>query len=108
MKRKLSIILVAMLLVGVAAALAVFFNRQHVSADQDSSRGDGWEYLIVAGGTANLSASGSSTMRKEPGPFNREWFPLEQNMDKLGSKGWELVSVSGSAADPVFFFKRRK
>jgi hypothetical protein len=108
MKRKLSLIIASMLLVVVAAVLVAFFNHQRASADQESSRGDGWEYLVVAGGTANLSASGSPTMRKEPGPFNREWFPVEQNMDKLGLKGWELVSVSGPISDPIFFFKRRK
>ena len=108
MKRTLSIVVAAMLLVAVVAVVAVFLNHQRVTADQESSRGDAWEYLIVAGGAANLSASGSPTMRKEPGPFNREWFPVEQNMDKLGAKGWELVSVSGSGPEPVFFFKRRK
>ena len=47
-------------------------------------------------------------MRKAPGAFSRENFPLEQSMDKLGAKGWELVTVTGAPADPVFYFKRRK
>jgi len=29
-------------------------------------------------------------------------------MDKLGAKGWELVTVTGSPADPIYYFKRRK
>jgi hypothetical protein len=70
--------------------------------------GEQWEYLVVAGGSVNLSPPTHENMRKEPGPFSREAFPLETNMDKLGTKGWELVSVSGSAADPVLFFKRRR
>jgi hypothetical protein len=48
-------------------------------------------------------------MRKQPdGSFSREFFPLERNFDKLGAKGWELVSVHGSPNDPVYFFKRLK
>ena len=47
-------------------------------------------------------------MRKEPGAFSRESFPLEKNLDKLGAKGWELVAVGGSSGDPIFYLKRRK
>jgi hypothetical protein len=68
-----------------------------------------WEYLVVAGGNTNLSPSGSSSMRKEPKvQAFRENFVLGQNMDKLGAQGWELISVTGSSADPVYYFKRRK
>jgi hypothetical protein len=68
-----------------------------------------WEYLVVSGGNVNLNPSGNSSMRKEPnGSFSRENFPLQQNLDKLGAKGWELISVTGNPADPVFYFKRRK
>jgi len=78
-------------------------------ADDDQAAG-GWEYLVVQGGTTNLSASdaGNGSMRKEPGAFSRESFPLEKNLDKLGVKGWELVTVAGSPADPIFYLKRRK
>jgi hypothetical protein len=48
-------------------------------------------------------------MRKEPAiSAFRENFPLQQNLDKLGAKGWELLHVSGSPGDPVYYFKRRK
>jgi hypothetical protein len=48
-------------------------------------------------------------MRKEVNaPFGREAFVLEQHMDKLGTNGWELVTVAGNPTDPVFYFKRRK
>jgi hypothetical protein len=47
-------------------------------------------------------------MRKEPGPFRSELYPLEKNLDKLGAKGWELVQVTGNPSDPVFYMKRRK
>ena len=47
-------------------------------------------------------------MRKQPDTSFREYFPLERNFDKLGAKGWELVSVYGQQNDPVYFFKRLK
>lgn len=74
----------------------------------DVPNGGGWEYLVVQGGTVNLSPSDGGTMRKEPGAFSRESFPLEKNLDKLGAKGWELVAVGGSSGDPIFYLKRRK
>lgn len=81
-----------------------------VRADDDAKAGDQWEYLVVAGGnTTNLSASTSSSMRKEPKvQAFRENFVLAQNMDKLGAQGWELVSIAGSPVDPVYYFKRKK
>jgi len=78
------------------------------SANQDPGPGGGWEYLVIQGGNVNLSGSDGGSMRKEPGAFSREWYPLEKNLDKLGAKGWELVSVAGSPADPIFYMKRRK
>ena len=78
------------------------------SANQDQGSGSGWEYLVIQGGNVNLSGSDGGSMRKEPGAFSREWYPLEKNLDKLGAKGWELVTVAGSPADPIFYMKRRK
>jgi hypothetical protein len=78
------------------------------SRTNEEQSGGGWEYLVVQGGTVNLSPSDGGTMRKEPGAFSREFFPLERNLDKLGAKGWELVSVGGSSGDPIFYLKRRK
>jgi hypothetical protein len=93
----------------VATAIAVISGlAQPRTSENDGPQGEQWEYLVVAGGTVNLNPSDSATMRKAPGAFSRENFPLEQNMDKLGAKGWELVTVTGSPADPVFYFKRRK
>jgi hypothetical protein len=42
------------------------------------------------------------------GSFARELFVLEQNLDRLGAKGWELVAVNGTPSDPTYHFKRRK
>lgn len=91
----------------IAAIGAGSLAAQHARPNEDQS-GAGWEYLIVQGGNVNLSSGDGGSMRKEPGPFSRESFPLEKNMDKLGAKGWELIAVAGSPGDPVFYFKRHK
>jgi hypothetical protein len=69
-----------------------------------------WEYLIVAGGSTNLSSAGNDQyprMRKAPdGSFTREQFPLARNLDKLGAEGWELVAVQGTGPETVFYLKR--
>lgn len=68
-----------------------------------------WEYLAVAGpSNTNFTPTGNPRMRKEDSGFGREAFVLEQHLDKLGAKGWELVSVSGPPLDPAYYFKRRK
>ncbi|MFY9555811.1 MAG: hypothetical protein WAV20_06030 [Blastocatellia bacterium] len=106
MKPSLWIALAIAVIISIVAMEARSGLGDRVKADDDQITG-GWEYLVVQGGTVNLSGDGGS-MRKEPGAFSREWFPIERNMDKLGAKGWELVTVTGSAADPVYYFKRRK
>lgn len=107
MRRKLLFLfaLVVAAAIGVTSTLGLAQPR---ASENDGPQVEQWEYLIVAGGTVNLNPSDSATMRKAPGAFNRENFPLEQNMDKLGAKGWELVTVTGSPADPVYYFKKRK
>jgi hypothetical protein len=93
---------------GLSASASAVVNA--APDDEDTAVRDPWEYLVVAGGnTTNLSSSGSSSMRKEPKvQAFRENFVLEQNLDKLGAQGWELISVSGQPGDPVYYFKRRK
>jgi hypothetical protein len=99
----------------MAAAAVVGFARS--GAEQKSAAAhetepvvsEQWEYLVVASVNSNLTPSDNPRMRKETmGAFGRESFVLEQNMDKLGAKGWELVSVSGHPSDPIYYFKRRK
>ena len=107
MKRTLLITIATALVASIVAVEACSVFSDRIKADDEQGAG-GWEYLVVQGGTVNLSASDGGSMRKEPGPFSREWFPVEKNMDKLGAKGWELVTVLGSPADPIYYFKRRK
>lgn len=107
---------ISLTVVAVSLALFVAFaaygHRREAADDRTSAAEQQWEYLIVSGGSANLSTSGNEnypSMRKQTdGSFSREYFPLERNFDKLGAKGWELVSVHGSPNDPVYFFKRLK
>jgi hypothetical protein len=106
--RRTILVSIAVVLIGLVVAVAgssIFGERSRASDDQS---GGGWEYLVVQGGTVNLTGSDGGSMRKEPGAFSRESFPLEKNLDKLGAKGWELVTVAGSPADPIFYLKRRK
>src|SRR5262249_27665694 len=103
-------------LVAVSVSLALIFALavfgQHKESTDGKGSGTQWEYLVVSGGSSNLSTAGNENypnMRKQTdGSFGREYFPLERNFDKLGAKGWELVSVYGSSNDPVYFFKRLK
>ena len=95
----------------LAAAFIVFAGTINGKAtDEDETANyDQWEYLVVSGNTTNFSPSGNPNLRKDPnGAFRREAFVLEQNMDKLGAKGWELVSVTGPDQEPIYYFKRRK
>ena len=97
-----------MIAVAITGATARSLQNRSGAEEAPPQSGDGWEYLVVSGGNVNLTPSDGGTMRKEPGAFGRESFPLERNLDKLGAKGWELVAVTGSAGDPTFYLKRKK
>lgn len=100
-------------LVITIAAFSAKTRRSGAAAASDDASHDNWEYLVVAG-ASNVSfpsgASGSSITRKEStaSGFGIEDLTLEQHLDRLGAKGWELVSVSGSPTRPVYYLKRRK
>jgi hypothetical protein len=99
-------ILVPLLIVACGLFAVVKTTGQDEPAKVDKTE---WEYLVVATpSNVNFTATGNQRMRKEPGPFGREAFVLEQHLDKLGANGWELVSVAGTPADPHYYFKRRK
>jgi hypothetical protein len=107
MKRIVSVVAIVML-----AAVAIVFGARRDGEPEtsaaDGASGERWEYLVVQGSAINFNPTGNEAMRKEREGFAREAFVLEQNMDKLGAKGWELVQASGTPADPVLYFKRKK
>jgi hypothetical protein len=69
---------------------------------RDSSDDKQWEYLIVAGGNVTLSPT-SGRKQKE---FRAEAVAVQQNLDRLGEQGWELVAVGGPINEPAFYLKR--
>ena len=90
------IILLALLLLVPVLAVVVKTTGHAGTGRGDTAVTPKWEYLAVAGpSTTNFSPTGNPAMRKEDAPFAREGFVLEQHLDKLGAKGWELVSVAG-------------
>jgi len=106
MKRRHMVLVVALLLIGTTiSGLAITRKGGEPKAP---TSGEQWEYLVVGGGNVNLTPTDNPSMRKEPGAFAREDFPLEGNLDKLGKNGWELVTVTESRVGPYFVFKRRK
>ena len=103
------IILLALLLLVPVVAVVVKTTGHAETGRGDTADTQKWEYLAVAGpSTTNFSPTGNPSMRKEEVPFAREGFVLEQHLDKLGAKGWELVSVAGVPTDPVYYFKRQR
>jgi hypothetical protein len=96
------IIVGAVLLIGLATVLA------KNAYSKESANAEAWEYLVVAGGTVNLESSDQLSSRKQPDQSFREATVLGRNFDKLGAKGWELVSVYGSPNSPIYYFKRPK
>jgi outer membrane lipoprotein SlyB len=103
----MKVLLIAVLIV-VSLIATVIGQKKSKEEETYSGSQDKWEYLIVSGGTINVRPTEIGRMKKEPDLPFREAFVVGQNLDKLGQKGWELISVSGSPADPVFYFKRRK
>jgi hypothetical protein len=102
-------VLVTLLLLVTGSTAIIRTSGQDGDAKDNKSDAEKWEYLAVAGpSTTNFTPTGNPRMRKEDVPFGREAFVLEQHMDKLGAKGWELVSVAGPPMDPAYYFKRRK
>jgi hypothetical protein len=106
--RRTTLTAIALLITVLAPALSQ--RSQSQSASDDTTSRDQWEYLVVTSANRiNFSSTDNPSLRKETtGAFAREAFVLEQQMDKLGAKGWELVSLGGNPADPIYYFKRRK
>jgi hypothetical protein len=110
MKRTITALMALALLALTVTLIASTLGRRASATNQEAG-GDHWEYLVVSGpSNVNFSPSSGSSMRKESsGAFAREAFIEEQQMDKLGAKGWELVAVTGErSSHATYYFKRRK
>ena len=92
-------------LIGVAAIAVLLLVLGASIQKRDSSDDKQWEYLIVAGGNVALASTSTAGKRKQ-NEFRAEASTVEQNLDRLGDQGWELVTVGGSANEPVFYLKR--
>ena len=105
---KKSWLLTTVFVLGLSLAIGFTVSGQSSHNDPEKAVTDKWEYLIVAGGTANLSGVGSEiSKRKADGSF-REASVVQRNLDKLGQQGWELVTVHGLPAEPIYYLKRLK
>ena len=105
---KKSWLLTTVFVLGLSLAIGFTVSGQSSHNDPEKAVTDKWEYLIVAGGTANLSGVGSEiSKRKADGSF-REASVVQRNLDKLGQQGWELVTVHGLPAEPIYYLKRPK
>lgn len=104
-----SAVIGAWLVLAVVWAVNVYGQRARGDKEEKAAEIQ-WEYLIVSGGRVNLSSAGNEqypTMRKQT-DFPGEAFTIERNLDKLGTKGWELVAVYGPPTEPVYYLKRKR
>jgi hypothetical protein len=110
MKRRYFILSAAVVLTASVVTFLGFGTSRTGAQSEPGSPSEHWEYLIIdGGGNVNFTPTDNPSMRKEPGAFAREDFALEGNLDKLGKKGWELVTVAESPrTGHTFIFKRRK
>lgn len=102
-------LLLTLLVLVPVSAVVMKATGQGTKSTPPTAVAERWEYLVVAQpSSTNFEATGNSEMRKLDGGFGREGFVLETQLDKAGRNGWELVSVAGLPADPIYYFKRRK
>lgn len=88
----------------------IAFAQQRSSRAKDTDNKIEWEYLVIAGGRNNLSSAGTSSKLAKLGLESgfRENYPLEMNLDKLGAEGWEVITVTLTQTEPIYYLKRVK
>ncbi len=105
MSKKSQLFVVLALLLSLAA---VFTVSGQSSREKEKDANTQWEYMVVAGGNVNLSGVSDLSRKQPDNAFAGEASVLQRNLDKLGQKGWELVTVHGTPAQPVYYLKRPK
>lgn len=97
------------LALAVVGTMGVYSQRARDDQERKAAEPQ-WEYLVVTGGRVNLATAGNEqypALRKQT-EFGSEAFTVERNLDKLGTKGWELVAVYGPPTEPVYYLKRKR
>lgn len=88
------------------AAITVLLFVLGAAVQKHDASDDKWEYLIIAGGNVALSSTSGTPGRRKQNEFRAEATAVEQNLDRLGEQGWELVAVGGPINEPAFYLKR--
>ncbi|MBS1787867.1 MAG: hypothetical protein JST85_09105 [Acidobacteria bacterium] len=101
-------VVTAVAMLSFLSMAAVFNVSGQSSRDKEKDAEVQWEYMVVSGGTVNLSGVSDLSRKQPDNAFAGEASVLQRNLDKLGQKGWELVTVHGSPAQPVYYLKRQK
>lgn len=104
---KRTILLVCISLVVVITTIAFAQQRSTRTKEIDKIE---WEYLVIVGGRNNLSSAGTNGKLAKLGLESgfRENYALEMNLDKLGAEGWEIVAVTPTQTEPIYYLKRLK
>jgi len=110
MSKKSQLAVISAVVVLSLLSLATFFRAsgQGSRSGKEKDAEVQWEYMVVSGGTVNLSGVGDLGQKKLPDNSFREASVLQRNLDKLGQKGWELVAVQGPPIEAIYYLKRPK
>ncbi len=108
LKKSQLAVVCAVVVLSLLSFAAVIKVSGQISREKEKDSEVQWEYMVVTGGNVNLSGVGDLSRKQPDNSFAGEASVLQRNLDKLGQKGWELVTVHGSPAQPVFYLKRQK
>ena len=99
-------------IVVVIACSATWIVRQALVAEEKpvAPASTPWEYKMLPGDqVAELGENGVREGGVNPIPGELYRRAQESGLDKLGTKGWELVAVESTGSTSfTYFFKRRK
>lgn len=107
-KRSQLTVVSAVAVLALLSLAVVFTVSGQSSREKEKDANTQWEYMVVAGGNVNLSGVSDLSRKQPDNAFAGEASVLQRNLDKLGQKGWELVTVHGLPAQPVYYLKRPK